>query len=99
MRSVAPMPITIAHVSIVRNLYCGSRALAVPSPTVLLQSGGGGALKLVVAGIINPVALVSQAPAKALLTITASGFGHPKAKTLPWPLRSACIASIPCSVR
>lgn len=27
--------------------------------------------------------LTSQAPAKALATITASGFGHPKANTLP----------------
>ena len=45
----------------------------------------------------QPRAPISQAPVKALATITASGFGHPKANTLPWPLRGACIASIPCS--
>lgn len=47
----------------------------------------------------TPVALISQASAKAFATITTSGFAHPKANILPWPLRSACIASIPYSVR
>ena len=65
---------------------------------VLLQSGAGGARTLIDKAVHNPVALISQAPVKALATITASGFGHPKANTLPSPLRSACIASIPCSV-
>lgn len=65
---------------------------------VLLQSGAGGARTLIEKAVHNPVALISQAPVKALATITASGFRHPKANILPWPLRSACIASIPCSV-
>jgi hypothetical protein len=65
---------------------------------VLLQSGAGGARTLIEKAVHNPVALISQAPVKALATITASGFRHPKANTLPWPLRSARIASIPCSV-
>lgn len=65
---------------------------------VLLQSGAGSAQVLPTVGIPNPVALAPQTPAKALATITASAFGRPKANTLPWPLRSACIASMPCSV-
>lgn len=66
---------------------------------VLLQSGGNGVGKLITPGVPDLVALVFQALAKALATITASGFGCPKANTVPCPLRSACIASIPCNVR
>lgn len=65
---------------------------------VLLQSGAGSAQVLPTVGIPNPVALAPQTPAKALATITASAFRRPKANTLPWPLRSACIASMRCSV-
>ena len=66
---------------------------------VLLQSGAGSARELIETGIPAPVVLAPQAPAKAFATITASAFGFPKANTLPCPLRSACIASMPCSAR
>jgi hypothetical protein len=65
---------------------------------VLLQSGAGGARTPIEKAVHNPVALISQASAKAFATITTSAFARPKANILPWPLRSACIASIPCSV-
>ncbi|CUU67605.1 hypothetical protein CVAR292_02972 [Corynebacterium variabile] len=42
---------------------------------MLLQSGAGGARTLIEKAVHNPVALISQAPVKALATITASGFG------------------------
>lgn len=50
---------------------------------VLLQSGAGGVQTSIEKRVHNSVALIFQAPAKALDTITASAFGHPKANTLP----------------
>lgn len=67
---------------------------------MLLQSGACGARTLLDKAVHNPVALISQAPVKAFVTITASGFGHPKANTLPWPLRSVHrLHTLQCPVR
>lgn len=55
-----------------------SRMLQNPNAQVLLQSGAGGARTLIKKAVHNPVTLISQAPVKALATITASGFDPPE---------------------
>lgn len=68
-----PNPHKFASTQTPRTTFCAR---------VLLQSGSVGARKLIKTRTPNPW-LWSHALAKALPTITTSGFGHQKANTRP----------------